>query len=106
MSFNPGFQRQCRWLRAATLLVLAGLLLLLALGASGLPWLPSNADAGSRYWLLLVRSAVYMPALLGALPWPPVKHTTARRRLMGLGRECPPAALSDRVRPARRGQAG
>ena len=94
MSFNPGFQRQCRWLRAATLLVLAGLLLLLALGASGLPWLPSNADAGSRDWLLLVRMLPglgYLWALwavqraLGDLAAGRLFHATVARAIRHIG---------------------
>lgn len=51
------FRRQCRLLRGATLVVFAGLFLLLALGASGLPWRSSAAstDEGTLLVLRLVR---------------------------------------------------
>ncbi|MCC7097050.1 MAG: DUF2975 domain-containing protein [Thermomonas sp.] len=51
------FRHQCRLLRVATLVVFAGLFLLLALGASGLPWRPSAAstDDGTLLLLRLVR---------------------------------------------------
>ena len=38
MPITDRFRRQCRLLRAATLVVFVGLFLLLALGMIGLPW--------------------------------------------------------------------
>lgn len=55
MPLPDRFRRHCRWLRAATLLVLAGLALLLAVGASTIPWSPSAGAPGDRALLLLVR---------------------------------------------------
>ena len=64
MALPVRFRHQCRWLRAATLLVFAGLALLLGLGASTLPW--TRAAGGNPALLMLVR---LLPGLgyLGAL---------------------------------------
>ena len=53
MALPVRFRHQCRWLRAATLLVFAGLALLLGLGASTLPW--TRAAGGNPALLMLVR---------------------------------------------------
>ena len=57
MTIPDRFRQQCRLLRIATLVVFCGLSLLLALGASGLPWFPAGSedDAGTRLLLMLVR---------------------------------------------------
>ena len=57
MTVPVRFRRHCRLLRVATLVVFAGLFLLLALGANGLPWRPSAAgtDDGTLLLLRLVR---------------------------------------------------
>lgn len=56
MALPERFRHQCRWLRAATLLVFAGLALLLGLGASTLPWTrEAGAGGGSTALLMLVR---------------------------------------------------
>ena len=61
MPVTEGFRLQCRWLRAAALLVFAGLFLLLGLGLAGLPWRQSPVeDAGSRALLSVVR---FLPGL-------------------------------------------
>ena len=61
MPVTEGFRRQCRWLRAAALLVFAGLFLLLGLDLAGLPWRQSPVeDAGSRALLSVVR---FLPGL-------------------------------------------
>jgi hypothetical protein len=55
MPLPERFRRHCRWLRAATVLVLAGLALLLAIGASTIPWSPTAGAPGDQALLLLVR---------------------------------------------------
>lgn len=55
MPLPERFLRHCRWLRAATLLVFAGLALLLGLGASTLPWPRQAAGNGNEALLMLVR---------------------------------------------------
>ena len=58
MALPDRFRQQCRWLRAAALLVFAGLALLLCIGAGSTPWLPgagSEAWGGNHAVLLLVR---------------------------------------------------
>lgn len=63
MSSPDRFRSQCRWLRAATVAVFVGLLLLLAMGMVGLPWrLATDAAGGwgSRAMLSVVR---FMPGL-------------------------------------------
>ncbi len=56
MPIPDRFRSQCRWLRAATLLVFAGLALLLCLGASTIPWVRgADAMAGNQPLLMLVR---------------------------------------------------
>ena len=58
MPLPDRFLRHCRWLRVATLLVLAGLALLLGVGASTIPWSPATgtpAAASDEALLLLVR---------------------------------------------------
>jgi hypothetical protein len=55
MPLPDRFRRHCRWLRAATLVVLAGLALLLAIGASTIPWQPTAGAPGDQALLLLVR---------------------------------------------------
>ena len=53
MPLPDRFRHQCRWVRVATLLVFAGLDLLLGLGASTLPW--TRAAGGNPALLMLVR---------------------------------------------------
>ena len=61
MPVTEGFRLQCSWLRAAALLVFAGLFLLLGLGLAGLPWRQSTVeDAGSSALLSVVR---FLPGL-------------------------------------------
>ena len=63
MSSPDRFRSQCRWLRAATVAVFVGLLLLLAMGMVGLPWRMATDAAGgwgSRAMLSVVR---FMPGL-------------------------------------------
>jgi hypothetical protein len=55
MPLPDRFRRHCRWLRAATLLVLAGLALLLGVGASTIPWSPTAGAPEDQALLLLVR---------------------------------------------------
>ena len=55
MPLPERFRRHCRWLRAATVLVLAGLALLLGVGASAIPWSPTAGAPGDEALLLLVR---------------------------------------------------
>lgn len=58
MALPNHFKQQCRGLRAATLLVFAGLALLLCIGASSTPWLPgagSEVGGGNHAVLMLVR---------------------------------------------------
>ena len=60
MPNHDRFRAQCRLLRVATLVVLVGLFLLLAMGMVGLPWrLASDGDAGwgTRSLLAAVRFA-------------------------------------------------
>ncbi|MDE2408064.1 MAG: DUF2975 domain-containing protein [Xanthomonadaceae bacterium] len=56
MALPDRFRSHCRWLRAATLVVFAGLALLLGLGASTLPWMgAANVEASDQRLLMLVR---------------------------------------------------
>lgn len=95
MPLPERFLRHCRWLRAATLLVFAGLALLLALGASTLPW-PRQAagSSGNDALLMLVRVSPglgYLWALwavqraLGDLAAGRLFHATVARALRHIG---------------------
>ena len=95
MALPERFRHQCRWLRAATLLVFAGLALLLGLGASTLPWTrDAGAAGGNPALLMLVRllpGLGYLWALwavqraLGDLAAGRLFHATVARAIRHIG---------------------
>ena len=97
MPIPQQFQRHCRLLRIATVVVLAGLLLLLALGMVGLPWLrgaPASDDQSVQALLAFLRflpGLAYLYALwavqraLGDLGANRMFHPTLSRAMRHIG---------------------